>query len=130
MRDKDDPARSLVIEALAAIGPAAKEAIPDLEEALRTTRDPRTAYALARVDPKKTAKAVTALVDVLRADDPAQQEMRSRAVEALGKLGPDAAAALPALGELFRNSDANLRLVVIQAVRTIDPDAVAKLARP
>jgi hypothetical protein len=52
------------------------------------------------------------------------------ALEALGEMGPDARPALPGLARVYRETSAELRPVLLDAVRKIDPASLPKLVAP
>jgi HEAT repeat protein len=139
--------RTAAAQALAGIGPAAKDATRDLDKALAGERDGDVRLALGealwfvdgQADPLLTvlgealrdpdpdrrgaaadlvgqvgdklgpgaADLVDGLVKALRGDGPAL--VRARAAQALGRLGPEARAAAPALGEALDDADSSVR---------------------
>jgi HEAT repeat protein len=100
--------------ALGAIGPAAKDAEPALLTELTSVTPyirATSAEALWRIDKHPTA--IPALLEQLR--DP-QCTDRGEAAEALGRLGPDAAAAVPALLDALKDSQ---HLVGVRAAESL-----------
>ena len=61
---------------------------------------------------------------VLQLQDP-DVEVRSRAAEALGKIGPEAAAAVPALTTALQDPDVDVRMEAAWALGCIGPEAAA-----
>src|SRR5262249_52315708 len=117
-----DPA---AIDALGAIGPAAKAAAPvlivELTRFVRCSSNPaHAAAALQKIGPD----AVPALVEALRpaAGEEAYSLHRRRYLVAniLGKMGPGAREAVPALRELLVEKDESLRTAVAQALKAIE----------
>jgi HEAT repeat protein len=53
----------------------------------------------------------------------ADRDVRAAAAYALGRIGPDARDAVPALLEMSRSDDAYARLAATQALKKIDPQA-------
>lgn len=114
-------------ETLGRIGPAAKEATPNLIVKL-SDNDPKVraaaGAALTQVNPKwredpSVANAIPALVENLAADD---WRKRAAAAGALGEIGPETAEeALPPLVERLADGDKNARLAVRAALKKIDP---------
>ncbi len=96
------------------LGTAAVEAIPTLAEGLRkrSTREP-VARALERMGPE----GVAALTGALSSEEPDLQQV---VVEALGRIGPYAAAAVPALVTCLANGEEESP--VVKALSKIDPD--------
>src|SRR5262245_13179691 len=66
------------------------------------------------------AAAVPALVDALRSGDPA---MREKALEVLGRIGPDAEAAVPDLVQLLDDPDPAVRKSATRTLGRIGPAA-------
>jgi HEAT repeat protein len=107
------------------IGPTAAVAVPDLKKVLD---DPRpavrieAALALVRIDVKRAAGTVPALIEGLKAGElPAR-----RAAEALAELGPVARAAVPELVKHFGATSPHLRLYAAEAAARIDPTQAPK----
>jgi HEAT repeat protein len=140
LREQAPYVKTYAADALGEIGPAAKEAIPDLEAALEQKIEPATsellkarlrlatARALLRIDPKKPEKPVAALLAVAAMDDPQLSYYRIQAIEELGKHDTTAASAVPKLVELYGKSNVTIRRAIFDAVRKIDRKAVAKLS--
>jgi HEAT repeat protein len=137
--------------ALGAMGPDAKEAVPALTELLGqpTSMECYAAVdALAKISPGAKA-AVPALIKLLGRRDaivvapPLSIDVHhsgaygtvpaARAAEALGRIGPDARAAIPALLEVLLNPGpgaGELPRKVFEAIEKIDPETAAKITRP
>jgi HEAT repeat protein len=104
LADPDDVVRGHAAWALAAQGPAAESAIPELAKRLGDSAFDLvpevkrltffTAEALARIGPK----ALPVLRDALK-----DKERRDRALIALARMGPPARPAVPAIRELLRD---------------------------
>ena len=113
--------RRLAAHALAEIGPAAREAVPALIEALR---DPESfvrvwvAAALARVQPENP-DAIPALVAGTR---DGISFVRSLAAWHLGRLGPGhpgIESVVPELRELLNDSDPSVRVEALAALENL-----------
>jgi HEAT repeat protein len=125
---RNDPSkwveRQLAAEALAALGTAAKDAAPDLDEALRD-KQPQVrlsaAWALWKVNPQDAEPSVRMLAKLLNSEQ--TQFVRQQAAQRLREIGPTAREALPALRELRSSPDQLLRTVSEAALRAIDPPA-------
>jgi HEAT repeat protein len=130
LRDKASGNKRDAAEALGALGPAARDALPDLKLALESS-DPlgRVAAALAvwKIDHAQGEQAVPVLVEVARMPT---LTWPMAALEALGAMGRDARPALPALGQVYRERSAELRPFLLDAVRKIDPAGLPKLTAP
>jgi HEAT repeat protein len=89
---------------LGEIGPAAKDAVPQLIELLKSSKDPEgflnvvAADALGKIGPA-ASNAVPALIVALKSDD---VRLPTRAEDALGNIGAGAKAAIPALIEALK----------------------------
>lgn len=104
LKSKDSNERAQAawnIEQIAARTLAAREAVPDLIEALGDSNPylSQSAHiALWRIGPD----AVPALIEALQSKN---ERQRTRAASALGAIGPPAKAALPALTQLLKHKD-------------------------
>jgi HEAT repeat protein len=117
----DAGTRLKALEVLAAIGPAAQPAVPELA-ALLTDTDPlvrsEAAVALASIG-SEAAPAVPALEKLLGDDLPA--DVRYATAYALGRIGPAAKPAVPRLLELAKSSDEIMATVATWATLKIEP---------
>lgn len=104
---KSAATQARAVQALAEIGPPAKKATPALIVLLRTNREwkaieagitEHTAHALGKIRAKE---AVPALIEVLEGPEYSAYE---DAVNALGMIGPDAKAAVPALRRILNDT--------------------------
>ncbi len=113
-----DDARSGAIDALAAIGPAAKESVPVIVSALREPKAGiRNAAALALGDIGAEATSVVpALVGVLQ--DP-EEVVRGGAAASLGRFGAAAASAVPALTKALTDGSEYVRWQAALALERI-----------
>jgi len=120
LADADSRLRGL--EVLAAIGPDARAAVPELA-ALLSDADPlvrsEAAVALAAVG-AEAAPAVPALAALLADDAPA--EVRYATAYALGRIGAAAKPAAPRLLELSQSADEIMATVATWATLKIDPE--------
>lgn len=134
---KNPELRSACAAILGRIGPDAKEALPALVAALKdeTTAEQEgeetfravALVAIASIGPGK--ELVETCVPFLSADN--EMERRT-ATYVLGKIGPDAKAALPAVKKNLTADDERLRMISLWAVLQITPDdaQVVKAAIP
>jgi HEAT repeat protein len=131
LKDTSPDVRGAAADALGALGPNAKEAVPELAQAVRDNKDQvrvrsYAVIALGRIG-KEARQAIPALVEVLKEEDVpqskpeprrAQADLRRSAVEALGAIGDPAA--LDPLAEFFKGrvkeKDAALAQAAISAI--------------
>ena len=118
LTDKNAAVQAMALMAFETIGPAAKVAIPQLREAAKPGTDrevrPRAIDVLCRVDPgspETIALIVSAMQDVT---------IRYPLVGDLGRLGPKARSAMPALEEALKDKDPAVRDATAEAIRKID----------
>ena len=132
--DKNPAVRFRAIDGLAKLGPRSQAAVPALEKSLK---DPSAklryaaAVALAGIDEEAAVKyALPVLVEALKYrevfpgdEDPEDVGYRVRrpAAAALGRLGPPAATALPALNEALKDKDGEVRKNAAAALKEICP---------
>jgi HEAT repeat protein len=104
---------------LSQLGPEAREAVPDLIEALKKDSLVRqnAALALGQIGPD-AREAVPALIEVL---GDSEWIIRRQAAIALGRIGPDARAALPALQRLLKDSERQVRDAAREAIAKVGP---------
>ncbi len=121
----DAGTRLKALEVLAAIGPAAEAAVPEVAALLADT-DPlvrsEAAVALAAVG-AEAAPAVPALEKLLGDDVPA--DVRYATAYALGRSGSAAKPAVPRLLELSKSADAIMATVATWATLKIEPQDAA-----
>ncbi len=120
---KDQNVRQAGMEILAELGPAALPALDDMVAGLRDD-DPicraDACMAIAAIGPEAKT-AVGALETILR-DEAVPAEARYPAAYALGRIGPDAAAAEPLLRTLAESDDEVMATVAVWAALKIKPD--------
>jgi HEAT repeat protein len=127
--DKDPLVREEAVEVLAQSGPAAKEAIAQLEKMARDEPLPlrvQAALALWRVA-GKTGPAVEGLAETLRKSP--MLTRRLEALKTLGQLGTMAAPAVPAILDLVDAPDQGLRNQAMTTLTEIGPPAVEAVAQ-
>ncbi|MEO6741037.1 MAG: HEAT repeat domain-containing protein [Chthoniobacteraceae bacterium] len=132
--DSDKQVWANALAAIAAIGPDAAEAIPQLVDSFDSRKGSdsrqrdksqklmRAAHALARIGDV----ARPALLEALKADDTG---LRLGAAKALGGMGAPARDAIPALIENLGHGDEELRNEVIDTLGLVGADAVAPLTK-
>ena len=121
LKDKYSQVRLVAAMTLGDIGPEAKAAVPALTELLKDEDSEVLASAasfLVRIDPEKAKILISVLKDM---DRKAGLSVRQAAAKALGKIGPEAKTAIPALTELLK--DKEVRLDVAEALGKIGPEA-------
>jgi HEAT repeat protein len=117
LQDPGSTLRYWAVRALGEIGSEAEAAVPYLIDALN---DPDSdavrsaaANALTRIDPRG---AVSVLIEALKDPD---TSVRASAAYALGDIGPDALAAVPALTVLINDANSEVRVSATEALRAI-----------
>lgn len=114
---EDRELRFTAIVSLGAMGAEAKTAVSDLVSLL-LMHEAESMYAPVQMAiTRMGADAVPVLVELLQHDSPA---MRTHAALALGWLGPQADAALPALQAALGDSDESVREQAALAIRSIE----------
>ena len=111
-KEKDGQVRLAVLDVLAQLGPKATAAVPALIQTLRTDvggrgeeashQDYRAALALAAIG----KPGVEGLIGLLKER---KESVRAEAIMALGRVGPDAGAAVPALIALLADPSSRIR---------------------
>ncbi|MEX0701368.1 MAG: HEAT repeat domain-containing protein [Planctomycetales bacterium] len=124
------PIRQFAAEALGRIGEPAAEAVPALKRLMRGDPAPRvrieSAEAVARIDPEDN-EPIESLSAELDAADAERHFDRNAATGALTRLGPRAAAAVPALGRAIESDDAELRTSTVEALGAVGGHAARAL---
>jgi HEAT repeat protein len=122
MQDRFSGFRSDAAEALGAIGPGARAAIPTLIQALKDgypTVRIKAALAIWRIEGrKKLAVVLPALVAELE-----DKIFYGSAASALGSIGPDARAAVPALIAVYKSPAIKDRASIASVLAEFGPDA-------
>jgi HEAT repeat protein len=71
---------------------------------------------LVRIDPKNAGEVVSTLAEGLKSSE---APVRMKSAEALGRIGPDAKAALPQLTRLLKDNDVEVRAAADRAIEQI-----------
>jgi HEAT repeat protein len=120
LKDRDDNVRVLAAKALGKMGSPAREAVPALQEAAAKDPDPDVqcvAKDAIRLIQQGTNQDVARFVGLLKDKD---ENVRMLAAKALGKMGPAAKEALPALKEVAeKDADPDVRGVAKYAMDRI-----------
>lgn len=126
---KDFQLRLITCRALAALGPASKPAVPKLLKYVHegnASERGHAALALGSIGPVEGYDIVGELCALLTYN---QFVVRQRALEALGKMGKQAEAALPKIDELLNNPGYNAPVDASLAHWAISGDAELAIAR-
>jgi len=118
--------------ALSEMGKDGRVALPKLRELMKRDSDKlvriAAAYAIAKLD--KTEKdAVVYLIEAIQ-DREHGSSVPEAAAEVLGKLGPVARAALPALVVALEHPDTMVRIHAVEAIATISPESAESRLLP
>ncbi len=119
LKDSDPFVRAAASRALAALPPAPEITTPIWEKALQDADQTTVQYALDAIA-AIGAPAVPRLIDGLK-----HEELRGQIAYTLGKIGPAAVAATPALTKLIRDKDERVAHEAILALAGIGPGAKA-----
>jgi HEAT repeat protein len=116
----DEAIRSEAAWAITAIGPDVRDALPvfrnKLTKAKEVGRRVELATILGALGDTRQAIAVLMEVASSKEDQAVPDMVRIRALKALGKMGPKAASALPALRKIMRDKDDDVRFSVALAI--------------
>ena len=115
----DHPAtKYAAINAIVEIGPPAKDAIPELVATIRVSRnaDKKLLYLCNKALLGMGPEVVPAMIALLKDE---VWEMRRGAAWLLGKLGPDAKDAIPALTRALKDPNASVRKKAEEALMKI-----------
>lgn len=122
--DELEPIQEAVVDALGAIGSAAKPALPTLATVVGRTTDIDLAVkqATKQILAADDTRDLKALIEQTSSRDAG---VRLRAVKTLGGLKADAVVAVPALTVALGDADADVRRAAIAALRLVQPAAKA-----
>src|SRR5207237_6054407 len=120
--DPDDHMRSIAAFNLSTMDAKAKVAMPTLIDALGNDRSEEVRRSAASALGSMGPEAVPALINALRDQDP---YTRGYAADSIGRNGPEAKAAVPALIEILKNKDESgeIRGKAANSLGRIGPDA-------
>jgi HEAT repeat protein len=132
LKDTSATRRERALQVLARLGADAAPALPELVEVIKAGTPQHKAealYVVAAIGPKADATAVAAATAALADADP---QVKMAAGYALGKIGPAAKEALPALTQLAASDDELLKLSSVWAMLQIGVmnDDLTKMAVP
>jgi len=119
MLESHDPAaRTAAVQALRQIGPQARQAIPALIQTIRETRnrDRKLLLACNGALLAMGQEIVPSMIALLRDDD---WEMRRGSAWILGRLGPDAREAVPALTRAIQDPHPAVRRKAAESLKKI-----------
>ena len=122
--DTDLEVRMAAAAVLEGFGPRARDALPALKHAiLHGDADFRVAviYTVSSIGPA-AAPAIPELIQALSTEQSPDPRVRRAAADVLGKFGPLARAALPALRQLVGDDDPEVRIKASDAILSILPE--------
>jgi HEAT repeat protein len=123
LAEKSGADRRAAAVAAGRIGPAARATVPALRACL-TDRTPHlrlaAANALVKIDRAEAKTVVPVLVALMRDRGLGKGMVRRECIEALTRIGPDAAAARPALLEVLADKDSAFQMEAAGALVRID----------
>jgi HEAT repeat protein/lysophospholipase L1-like esterase len=121
LRQPDEGGQAAAARALGNLGPAAREAVPELMKLLERGT-PRVRAATARALGNMGPAAELAVHELMRRLDDAAPPVRAAAAWALGEIGPAAKAALLPLVNRLRDEDESVRLRAGESLGQVRPD--------
>ncbi len=119
LTDEDPFVREVAARGLLALPPAPELAVPIWEKAFKDMNEETAGNALTAVA-SLGAAAVPRLIEGLK-----HEQLRIPLAEALGRIGPAAAPAAPALAKLMTDKSAPVVMAAATALAAIGPDAKA-----
>lgn len=119
LRDPDPHVQAVCASALAKVGVPADIAVPLLGELLKSGDAVVVARALSQYK-AAASPALPALVELLQ-DESRSVEARWNAARTIGKIGPEAVSAVPALMKFLKDKDGTLREHCAEAIGDIGP---------
>ena len=119
LEDEDWTVRKAAGQTLASVGESARSAVPKLFELLGSEEDREMAQTTLRAIDAVDAEALPALIQALNSSDGRTVYF---AAFFLGKLGPEAKAALPTLKKMLENANSRVRRPLERAIARIDTD--------
>jgi HEAT repeat protein len=122
-RSNDERLPSVAAAALPKVGANAEDAVPVLTALLNSKHSVVAARALSEF--KGQAKGALPELVKLMTDTSQTTEVRWNAARTIGKIGPDALSALPALIDMTRDAEPNVREHAAEAIGDIGPTATA-----
>ena len=129
LQNGDTLARRRTARAAASLGPAAKGAVPELLRALKADDVHlrlAAAEAVARVDRSQAKAGIEVLAGLLADKKHRSSMVRAYALQALGRIGPDAKDALPVLAAVL-DDDGPFHGEAAAVMLKIDPQNAAAL---
>lgn len=121
LEDPDPYVRGVAVVAIPAAGVPAEAAVPALTEFLRGARDPVALRALSEYR-AAAQPALPLLLDIL-GDQSLDTEIRWNAARTIGKIGPAAVSAVPALVACLKDEAATVREHSAEALGDLGPPA-------
>jgi HEAT repeat protein len=110
--------------AIGGIGPAAKDAIPQLLQGA-TNAEKALRYCAVRSLGQIHSEPEVAVPALIRALNDSDHQVRREAAKALGTFGASATGAVPALVAAFKSHDTHIIKTVADALKAIDAEAAA-----
>ena len=122
LEQPDCPSSHAIVMALGKIGPAAAVAEPAIQKGMKSDDHALaciSAWALVRMHPNSSVKAQAAVPVMIVGLSESLPETRIAAAEALGSLGKQVAAAIPALEKAAQDPDKSVGAAATRAIHSI-----------
>ncbi len=123
LNDKNPEVRDEALDAIAPMGPSAKDAAPALIEALRSKEFSKLRTKIVRVLGCIGPAAKAAVPDLLELLKEGDVDLRNWTMGALGGIGTSANAAVPEILKVAQGKNKGDRCIAIRALGGIGPDA-------
>jgi HEAT repeat protein len=124
LSSRDRQVRYTACYAAGTVGPAAREAVPILEKNLQEPDkflQLASAWALVQIDPHRSGVAEECVDPLIRGLTLSNPGARVEAATALGRLGPAAKSAVPALNTATHDDEEEVRTAASDALQKISP---------
>jgi HEAT repeat protein len=123
--DNDRDVRTSAVRALGKIGPSARDAVPALIVTLKNSPSSMVTAKRSPVELVRPPASTKGPLDKEKGDERSDRQatLRSEVAAALGQIGPDASAAVPAMLQALKGEPGFVQERIVIALGQIGPDA-------